>query len=180
MPVLSTMGLKKIFTTDAETSATEDSGYAIPANGDAWKDLGDVYQDTCTLKDGDATVTTHESETSNKKIYQIKPGDTTLELSLMDPDLELLARYFGGTITTDTTTQKKHWIRPRKLPYVERCIKILPEEGLLLVTRAAVIVPTFNITYSAKGICLVPMKINFISELEMDENCVSPISGEAL
>ena len=180
MPVLSTMGLKKIFVTDAETSTTEDSGYAIPVNGNDWKDLGDVYQDTCTLKDSDPTETVHRSETSNKKIIQIQAGDTTAELSLMDPDLELLARYFGGTIVTDTTTQKKRWVRPRKMPYKERCIKVIPEEGLLLVTRAAIIVPTFNITYSAKGICLVPMKINFIADLEMDEACVSPITGEAI
>ncbi len=180
MPVLSTMGLKKIFVTDAKTSTTDESGYDIPENGDTWKDLGDVYQDTCTLKDADATTTVHKSETSTKKLIQIQAGDTTAELSLMDPDLELLARYFGGTIATDTTTQKKRWIRPRKMPYKERCIKVIPEEGLLLVTRAAVVVPTFNITYSAKGICLVPMKINFIAELELDEDCVSPISGDAI
>jgi hypothetical protein len=180
MPVLSTMGLKKLFVNKAETSTTESSGYAIPTNGVEWKDLGDVYQDTCTLKDADATETVHKSETSTKKLIQVTPGDTTVELSLMDPDLELLARYFGGTITTDETTSKKHWIRPTKIPYVERCIKIMPEEGLLLICRAVVITPTFNITYSSKGICLVPLKIKFISNLEFDENCVSPIDGKEL
>lgn len=180
MPVLSTMGLKKIFVTNSETSTSEVSGYAIPVNGDSWKDLGDVYQDTCNLKDSDPTETVHKSETSNKKIIQIAEGETTGELSLMDPDLELLSRYFGGTVVTDETSHKKRWIRPRKIPYVERCIKILPEEGLLLVSRAVVITPTFNITYSSKGICLVPLKIRFITELELDEVCVSPITGEAI
>ena len=60
------MGLKKIYVAPAsETAGT------MPANGNAWLDLGDVYQDTCTLKDDDVETTEHKSETSNKVITLI-------------------------------------------------------------------------------------------------------------
>ena len=55
---------------------------------------------------------------------------TNVELSLMDPDLELLARYFGGTIAGEKG--KRTWIRPRKLEYKEWALWIQPEEGLFI------------------------------------------------
>ena len=57
MPILCTMGLKKIFLTPAGTTPGE-----MPAKGPAWLDLGDVYKDTCQLLDDDVEETTHESE----------------------------------------------------------------------------------------------------------------------
>ena len=84
MPILSTMGLKKIYVAEALADGT------MPGNGDAWLDLGDVYQETCTLKDSDPETTTHKSETSKKKITNnctfynvrlINVGLTMLELS---------------------------------------------------------------------------------------------------
>jgi hypothetical protein len=168
MPILSTMGLKKIFL--AEANAADAS--QMPENGSNWADLGDVYQDTCTLKDADPTVTVHKSETSNKKISMSEPGDTTVELSLMDPDLNLLAKYFGGTITGSAGARK--WIRPRKLPYKEWAIKLLPEEGVMVQCPCVTIVPKFEITYSAKGICLVPMVITLQEQLNIDEAASDP------
>jgi hypothetical protein len=162
------MGCKKLYV--APANATDTS--VMPANGENWRDLGDVYQDTCTLKDADATVTVHKSETSAKKITMTDPGDTTVELSLMDPDLELLSRYFGGTITG--TAPNRHWQRPRKLPYKEWAIKQLPEEGVMVQCSCCTIAPKFEITYSAKGICLVPMVITYQAELQIDEEATDP------
>lgn len=167
MPVLSTMGLKKIFV------APSTSNENMPANGTGgWLDLGDVYKDTCTLKDADGTETKHESETSNKSINLYEPGETTVELTLMDPDLEQLSRYFGGTISGSTGSRK--WTRPRKLPYKEWAIWQQPEEGLFIGCPNAVIRPKFEITYSAKGICLVPMTIKYQAELQIDEGLKDP------
>lgn len=166
MPVLATMGLKKIWITPSTGSET------MPANGAAWNDLGDVYKDTCTLKDADGTETTHESETSSKKIIQYEPGETTVELTLMDPDLEKLVKYFGGTLSG--TTGKRKWIRPRKLPYKEWAVWQQPEEGLLIGCPNARIIPKFEITYSAKGICLVPMTIKYQAETHVNEENVDP------
>lgn len=163
MPVVSTMGLKKIWITPS-TGSDE-----MPANGAAWKDLGDVYKDTCTMKDADGTETKHESETSSKKIIQYETGETSVELTLMDPDLDLLAKYFGGTIS-GTTTGKRTWVRPLKLPYKEWAVWQQPEEGLLIGCPNARIIPKFEITYSSKGICLVPLTIKFQAETHVQEN----------
>nr|DAF67751.1 MAG TPA: hypothetical protein [Caudoviricetes sp.] len=75
MPILSTMGLKKIYVAPALADSS------MPANGKDWLDLGDVYQDTCTLKDADPEVTEHKSETSQKKITLTGETETTVELS---------------------------------------------------------------------------------------------------
>nr|DAF67752.1 MAG TPA: hypothetical protein [Caudoviricetes sp.] len=90
----------------------------------------------------------------------------------MDPDLELLSRYFGGSITG--TEGKRKWVRPRKLPYKEWAIWQQPEEGLFVGCANARIIPKFEITYSAKGICLVPMTIKYQAELTMDEEMTDP------
>lgn len=166
MPVLSTMGLKKIWVTPSTGSTV------MPANGVEWKDLGDVYKDTCTLKDADGTETKHESETSSKVLIQYESGDTTVELTLMDPDMDTMAKFFGGTVTGVAGARK--WIRPKKLPFTEWAVWMQPEEGLLVGFPNCRIIPKFEITYSAKGICLVPMTIKPQSELQADEANVDP------
>ncbi len=166
MPIESTMGLKKIYVAPALADGT------MPENGESWLDLGDVYQDTCTLTDDDPEVTEHKSETSSKKITLTGETVTNVALSLMDPNLEQLARYFGGEITG--TQGKRKWVRPRKLPYKEWAIWQMPEEGLFVGCANARIIPKFEITYSAKGICLVPMTIKYQSELMVDEGQTDP------
>lgn len=166
MPILSTMGLKKIYVAEAMTDGS------MPKNGASWLDLGDVYQETCTLKDSDHETTVHKSETSSKKITMVGETDTTVELSLMDPDLELLSRYFGGDVTGETG--KRKWVRPKKLPYKEWALWIKPEEGLFVGCPTTRIIPKFEITYNSKGICLVPMTIEFQAELLMDEEMTDP------
>ena len=166
MPVLSTMGLKKIYVADAEADGT------MPAKGADWKDLGDVYQDTCQLTDSDPETTVHKSETSSKKITQVGETETTLALSLMDPDLDLLARYFGGPVEGETPNRK--WVRPKKLPYKEFAIWQQPEEGLFIGCPNVRIIPKFEITYSSTGICLVPLTIQYQAELQIDEAMTDP------
>lgn len=167
MPILCTMGLKKIFLTPAGTTPGE-----MPTKGPAWLDLGDVYKDTCQLLDDDVEETTHESETSNKKITLCGEYVTGVQLSLMDPDMELLARYFGGTITG--SNGKRKWWRPRKPEYKEWAIWLMPEEGLFVGCPNTRIIPKFEITYSSKGIALVPMKIKFQDQLCMEEGMTDP------
>lgn len=168
MPILSTMGLKKIYVAEALKDGT------MPGNGESWLDLGDVYQDSCTLKDSDPETTVHKSETSKKKVTMVGETETTVELTLMDPDLELLARYFGGEIDNTGGNGKRKWRRPKKLDYKEWAIWIQPLEGMFVGCPVTRIIPKFEITYSSKGICLVPMKIECQAELEWDEGMEDP------
>lgn len=69
---------------------------------------------------------------------------------------------------------KRKWIRPRKLEYKEWGLWIQPEEGLFIGCANVRVIPKFEITYSSKGICLVPMTIKFQSELEADEGMEDP------
>lgn len=167
MPILCTMGLKKVYVTPAGTTPGQ-----MPANGPAWLDLGDVYKDTCQLLDDDVEVTTHESETSSKKINLCGEFVTAVSATLMDPDMELLQRYFGGTITG--TKGKRKWLRPRKPAYKEWATWLMPEEGLFIGCPNVSIIPKFEITYSAKGIALVPLKIQFQDQLCADEGMTDP------
>lgn len=170
MPVYTSMGLKKIYVNE-----TTGSKGVMPQKGTSWKDLGDVYQDTCQLVDNDPEVTQHKSETSSRKITQIGSFDTSMTLSLMDPDLDLLARYFGGTITGTSGARK--WIRPAKPTYKEWGLYVQPEEGIFLGCPCVVIVPKFEITYSEKGICLVPLTIQFQDQLVADESMTDPTTA---
>lgn len=164
-----TMGLKKIYVAPQDDPAAT----TMPANNTAsetnWVDLGDVYQDSATLTDADGTTTSHKSETSAKEIVLYKPGDTTIELQLMDPDMEQLKRYFGGEITTGTGS-KKTWTRPRN--YSSKCfaIFIIPEDGNALQCPVAYIAPRFNITYNAEGIMLVDMTITLSGNVVITED----------
>lgn len=169
MPVYTAMGLKKIYVADAKDDGT------MPDKGAAWNDLGDVYQDTCQLTDSDPEITVHKSETSSRRLTQTGETDTTLALSLMDPDMELLARYFGGTPEGDEGSRK--WIRPKKLPNKEFAIWVQPEDGIFLGCANVRIIPKFEITYSATGIALVPLTIQFQSELQTDEAMTDPTQG---
>ena len=99
----------------------------MPAKGNAWLDLGDVYKDTCQLVDDDVEQTVHESETSSKKITLMGNYVTAVNLTLMDPSLEQLSRYFGGTITG--SAPKRKWLRPLKPVYKEWAVWLMPEEG---------------------------------------------------
>lgn len=163
MPVYTSMGLKKIWVADANPNDNE----MFPAFGDGWTDLGDVYKDTCQLVDDDAEETKHESETSSRKITLNGETTTTVQLSLMDPDMDLLVKYFGGSITGEKG--KRHWVRPRKKPYKEFSIIQQPEDGVLFGCPNCVIKPKFEITYSKTGIALVPMTITYQSELHAIE-----------
>lgn len=166
MAICATMGLKKIYIAPSVTDGT------MPANGSDWVDLGDIYKETCQLVDEDVEETVHESETSSKKIIVFGNYSTGVNLSLMDPNLEMLAKLFGGTIMG--TNGKRKWMRPLKPAFKEWAIKLLPEEGLMVSCAVVSIKPKFEITYSSKGICLVPLTVKFNKELQIDEEATDP------
>ena len=167
------MGLKKIYVYQLKGS----EGGQMPADGELWQDLGDVYKDTCKLIDSDIETVVHKSETSKKKITCTGEYETTVELTLMDPDLDKMAAYFGGKVEPGSGgLGKRKWVRPLKPEYKEWAVWLQPEQGLFVGCANVRIIPKFEITYSTKGICLVPLKIEFQQELVFDESKKDPTS----
>lgn len=169
MAIRSTMGLKKIFF--AASNPTDNT--QMPLSG--WQDIGDVYKDTCTFVGSDPTITEHISETSARKIVQRTKGTSTLTLSLMDPDLEMLAELFGGTIEGEAG--KRRWTEPSVSNDKEYAIKVYPQDGLCLNIPAAVITAKRNTTYSSQGITLIELQITPVGNVMQEEGASMPVNG---
>lgn len=169
MATRSTMGLKKIFF--APSNLTDNT--QIPLSG--WQDLGDIYKDTCTFVDSDPTITEHISETSARKIVQRTKGTSTLNLSLMDPDLDMLCELFGGKIEGEAG--KRRWTEPAVSNDKEYAIKVYPQDGLCLNIPAAVITAKKNTTYSSQGITLVELQISPVGSIFYEEGAALPVDG---
>jgi hypothetical protein len=154
MPVLSTMGLKAFYYAPINSSDPK----AMPTTG--WKSL-DVYMDTCTFVDKDPTITIHKSETSSKKIIQKTKEGSELKLSLMDPSIDEMVVFEGGTKATTGSgdTAETVYTEPSSARNIELAFKILPEAGLALNIPCASVSAKKNTTYSAKGITLLELSI---------------------
>lgn len=160
------MGLKKIIFAPSNPS----DNTQLPTSG--WRDLGDVYKDTCTFVDSDPTITEHISETSSRKIVQKSKGTSTLTLSLMDPNLEMLVEIFGGSLEGEVG--KRKWIEPASTNDKEYAFRIFPMEGLCLNFPAAVITAKKNTTYSSQGITLVELQITPVVSYSYEEGVSIP------
>lgn len=184
--MIDTFGLKKIWTKLLPNfgSPTVGTGFWSNADADAnsaddgWKEIGDVFQESAKLSEEEQSKETYRSETSERKITIYgRPGDVSLDLELMSPDLDLMARYFGGTVTTSGSgaSAKKSWIRPVNFTARPFAIQVEAENGLMLKCAQCAIAPRLEMEYNEKGILRVPMKISLIDSVELDENVISPI-----
>ncbi|MBQ0161077.1 MAG: hypothetical protein KBT28_10735 [Bacteroidales bacterium] len=162
------IGVKKIYVSEIADWANTVMPVSTSSD-EVWKDLGDVYEDTATLEDADPEIVTHKSETSSKKIVTSKAGDCTLTLSLMDPSLDQLQRYFGGTITTGSGG-KKSWTRPSNWTPKPFALYIVPEDGDAVMNPCCGITPKFQISYTKNGIMLVPMTITLTGDTTFTED----------
>ena len=81
---------------------------------------------------------------------------------------ELLLEYAGGG-------EDRNLILGPSMPVEILGLNDVPNAGEVFVGCANVrIIPTFEITYSSKGICLVPMTIKFQSNLQASEEMSDP------
>lgn len=169
MPILSTMGIKAFYY--APINATDPR--VMPTTG--YKKV-DVYQDTCTFVDRDPTITVHKSETSAKKIIQKTKEGSELTLSIMDPSIDELVAFEGGTkITTGTAPNEVNsYKEPATAKDIALAIKILPEAGLALNISYATVSAKKNTTYSSKGITLLDLVIEPNYEVVYSEDVAEP------
>lgn len=180
--MVDTFGIKKIFVQALSAFGTPTisanfwKNTTAAENTTKWVDLGDVFQDTATLSEEEQGKETFKSETSARRITVYgKAGDVTLELELMSPDLDLMARYFGGTVVADSQTNKKSWQRPANFTAKPFAMIVLAENGLTLKCSQVAIAPRVEMQYTETGILRVPMNISCVDELLYDEDTTSPV-----
>jgi len=168
MPVLSTMGIKALYYAPLNTADPK----VMPTTG--YKKV-DVYQDTCTFVDKDPTITVHKSETSSKKIIQKTKEGSELKLSVMDPSMDELVAFEGGTKgTTSGTPSKATYKEPATAKNIELAFKVIPEDGVVLNISCAAVSSKKNTTYSSKGITLLELTIEPTYEIEYSEDTTEP------
>lgn len=164
MPVLSTVGIKALYY--APINQTDPK--KMP---ESWKPV-DVYQDTCTFVDKDATITTHKSETSSKKIIQKSKEGSDLVFSIMDPSIDERVAFEGGEKGTDGSYNT--YTEPETVKNIELAFKVFPMEGLVLNIPCATVSAKKNTTYSAKGISLLDVTANPNGVITYSENPTMP------
>ena len=78
-----------------------------------------------------------------------KQGKITFTFSIMNPDLPVLKRLFGGEIASDI------WSYPDAVNTVEESIIILPKKGLKFQVPRMKLVAKINGEFSKKGLLLI-------------------------
>ena len=116
-----TLGLAKIEMGDMEV----DGGM-----GQSLDVVGQTLQGTCNVTQEDPETNDFYAEELDDPVVSIsKRGKTSLAFSVMNPDLEVLQKLFGGTITGTGPTEK--WNAPAQLPVIEKSVRITPQMGLI-------------------------------------------------
>lgn len=141
-----TLGLSEILGSSTElTSAAdafkEDTGYTR---------FGLTYQDTANMSTEDGETTEFYAEEEDDPIDDItKPGKTTFNFSIMDPDLLTLKRLFGGEIASDI------YAYPDVVAECVESVIIKPRKGLAFHVSRGKVKAKINGEFSKKGILLV-------------------------
>lgn len=181
--MIDTFGLKNIWVKPLSAFGTPTVGDGFWANASeaenisstGWKELGDVFEDSASLSEDEQSKESFKSETSARKITIYgKAGDLSMNLELMSPDLELMARYFGGTVVTGANG-KKSWKRPANFSAKPFAFMVLAENGLMLKCSQVAIAPRLGMDYTETGILKVPLSISLIDEVEYTEDTTSPM-----
>jgi len=159
------MGVKAVYYAPINSSDPK----TMPESG--FKNV-DVYQDTCSFVDKDPTITVHKSETSAKKLVLKTKEGSELVFSIMDPSLEELVAFEGGTI--NGSEGSRTYKEPATSKNILLAFKILPETGLALNIPCAAVVAKKNTTYSSKGITLLENTIEPTYGIEYSEDVTEP------
>lgn len=145
-----TLGLSLIKVADA----TKD-GTAIPAE---MAKIGKTYKDTCKINQEPSEVTEHYEEgKAAPEVSKKSKKIPMLTFSLMDPDVELLAKYVGGEVIE--IDGKKSWGFDGDELVANKAIFVDTEQGLDFYIPNGSIEAVINFDVSAKGIGLVDFTV---------------------
>lgn len=166
MTKVTSMGLKHIYV------APPNDELSLPAFGSAWEGFGDVLDDSANLEEGAPTKKVYKSQTSKKKIVTGKLGENKVKTTLMDPSLDLLARYYGGTV--EGTDGNRTWKKPDKYISKSFAAVLIPEVGCSISSPSVTITPVSKISYSEDGIALLDVELEFDIQPTFHEEVLEP------
>lgn len=148
------MGLISLGLTEIQVGAiSEDGGEAK-----TYKKIGKTYQNTCKLVQESADVTEHYEEgQSAPEVRKRKKKVPILTFSIMDPDVEFLKAYLGGTVAGDADEAEWSWSDTDE--NIEASIRAVPEVGLVYTIPRADIEAVLNAEMSSQGINLVDFTV---------------------
>ena len=134
---------------------------AIEPDGDvskAFKKIGKTYENTCTIKQDNAEVTEHYEEGQTApEVRKKRKKAPVLKFSIMDPDVEFLQTYLGGTTTGEGDEAVWQWTD--EVENIEYSVRVIPEVGLVYTIPRGDIEAVLNADMSSKGINLVDFTV---------------------
>lgn len=148
------MGLISLGLTEIQVGAIEQDG----GEAKTYKKIGKTYQNTCKLVQESADVTEHYEEgQSAPEVRKRKKKVPILTFSIMDPDVDFLKAYLGGTITGSADEAEWSWSDVDE--NIEASIRAVPEVGLVYTIPRADIEAVLNAEMSSQGINLVDFTV---------------------
>ncbi len=125
--------------------------------------VGDIFQDTCDITQGDPTITklysAQNPNTPRKSFAQ--PGSKTLKFSLMSNDADTLAKYLGGTVTTVNSV--KQWNAPSTYVDVELAFELKTSDGTIIKIARGGVTAKLNYAVRTNSLFLVDVVVEVLS-----------------
>jgi hypothetical protein len=115
---------------------------------------GQTLQGTCNVTQEDPETNEFYAEELDDPVVSIsKRGKTTIAFSVMNPNVETLKKFFGGTVTGEDEEAK--WHAPKSLPVIEKSVRITPQMGLIWEFPRMKINAKINGSFSRENIFVI-------------------------
>ncbi|MCL1932767.1 MAG: hypothetical protein FWF53_02995 [Candidatus Azobacteroides sp.] len=122
--------------------------------GTTLEQLGYTYKDSCTLKQEDPETTDFFAEEVDDPVITFRrAGKITFSFSIMNPDFDVFQKMAGGTVTGSGANAK--WEAPDSLPFIEKSVKITPQQGLIFEVPRMSINAKINGSFSKTNLFLL-------------------------
>jgi len=140
--------------------------------GETLSVVGQTLQGTCNVTQDDPEMTDFFAEELDDPVVSIgRRGKTNLNFSLMNPDLEVLQKLFGGTITGTGSAAK--WSAPKQLPVIEKSVKVTPQMGLIWEFPRMKINAKINGQFSRENIFVIEVNGSALQPTKATESAYS-------